>query len=227
VTVDKVVSPSRRPFTTACWRGHGRRARRACFINVDHECARRAERGRWRRGARPMLAHKGKGRGRNGGRPHRGRVSEVNYRRSRSVIYTGPRLLGGLTEEEVKKTAGSTRSAASRSWQRPRAAMEAPAGFAKLIAARDETRSWACTSSGHGGRADCRGVLALEYSASAEDCSARSPHPTLSEAVHERRSTPTSGRSTFRTLSALRLTRRRTPERRPRSSQPRPHHPGS
>jgi dihydrolipoamide dehydrogenase len=65
--------------------------------------------------------------------------------------------------------------------------MEAPAGFAKVIAARDDDEILGVHIIGPmAGELIAEAVLALEYSASAEDLQRTiHAHPTLSEAVHE------------------------------------------
>jgi dihydrolipoamide dehydrogenase len=66
-------------------------------------------------------------------------------------------------------------------------AMEAPAGFAKLIAAQDDDEILGVHIIGPmAGELIAEAVLALEYSASAEDLQRTiHAHPTLSEALHE------------------------------------------
>jgi dihydrolipoamide dehydrogenase len=65
--------------------------------------------------------------------------------------------------------------------------MEAPAGFAKVIAAKDDDEILGVHIIGPmAGELIAEAVLALEYSASAEDLQRTiHAHPTLSEAVHE------------------------------------------
>jgi dihydrolipoamide dehydrogenase len=66
-------------------------------------------------------------------------------------------------------------------------AMEAPAGFAKVIAAKDDDEILGVHIIGPmAGELIAEAVLALEYSASTEDLQRTiHAHPTLSEAVHE------------------------------------------
>jgi dihydrolipoamide dehydrogenase len=66
-------------------------------------------------------------------------------------------------------------------------AMEAPAGFAKVISARDDDEILGVHIIGPmAGELIAEAVLALEYSASTEDLQrTMHAHPTLSEALHE------------------------------------------
>jgi dihydrolipoamide dehydrogenase len=193
VTVDKVVvAIGRRPFTDGLLgEGTGVELDPRGFIQVDHEC-RTAAADVWAIGdvvRGPMLAHKGKEEGVMVGDLIAGLVSEVNYRAIPSVIYTAPEIAWvGLTEDEVKKTGreykvGSFPFAASG---RARA-MEAPAGFAKVISARDDDEILGVHIVGPmAGELIAEAVLALEYSASTEDLQrTMHAHPTLSEALHE------------------------------------------
>jgi dihydrolipoamide dehydrogenase len=193
VTVDKVVvAIGRKPFTDGLL-GEGTDVELdpRGFIQVDHEC-RTAAANVWAIGdvvRGPMLAHKGKEEGVMVGDLIAGLVSEVNYRAIPSVIYTAPEIAWvGLTEDEVKKTGreykvGSFPFAASG---RARA-MEAPAGFAKVISARDDDEILGVHIVGPmAGELIAEAVLALEYSASTEDLQrTMHAHPTLSEALHE------------------------------------------
>jgi dihydrolipoamide dehydrogenase len=65
--------------------------------------------------------------------------------------------------------------------------MEAPAGFAKVISARDDDEILGVHIIGPmAGELIAEAVLALEYSASTEDLQrTMHAHPTLSEALHE------------------------------------------
>ena len=193
VTVDKVVvAIGRRPFTDGLLgEGTGVELDERGFINVDHEC-RTGVPNVWAVGdvvRGPMLAHKGKEEGVMVGDLIAGRVSEVNYKAIPSVIYTAPEIAWvGLTEEEVKKTGREYKVGSFPFMASGRArAMEAPAGFAKVIAARDDDEILGVHIIGPmAGELIAEAVLALEYSASAEDLQRTiHAHPTLSEAVHE------------------------------------------
>ena len=67
--------------------------------------------------AGPMLAHKAEEEGIAFAERLAGKKAHVNYDTIPSVIYTWPEVASvGLTEEQVKERAASTRSASSRSW---------------------------------------------------------------------------------------------------------------
>jgi dihydrolipoamide dehydrogenase len=94
----------------------------------------------------------------------------------------------GKTEEEVKQSGrrykvGTVPFAASG---RARA-MEATAGFAKIISAADDDEVLGVHIIGAmAGELIAEAVLAMEYSASTEDIQRTiHAHPTLSEALHE------------------------------------------
>jgi len=118
-----------------------------------------------------------------------GRYGEVNYQVIPAVIYTAPEIAWvGQTEEQVKASGrpykvGSFPFAASG---RARA-MEAGVGFAKIIAASDDDEILGVHVIGPmAGELIAEAVLAMEYSASAEDLQRTiHAHPTLSEALHE------------------------------------------
>jgi dihydrolipoamide dehydrogenase len=193
LTVDKVVvAIGRRPFTTGLLAdGTGVALDPRGFIEVDHEC-RTAVPGVWAVGDAvrgPMLAHKGKEEGVMVGDLVAGRVSEVNYKAIPSVIYTAPEIAWvGLTEEEVRKTGRAYKVGSFPFMASGRArAMEAAAGFAKLIAAEDDDEILGVHIIGPlAGELIAEAVLALEYSASSEDLQrTMHAHPTLSEALHE------------------------------------------
>jgi dihydrolipoamide dehydrogenase len=193
VTVDKVVvAIGRRPFTGGLLgEGTGVELDERGFIKVDHECRTGAP-NVWAVGdvvRGPMLAHKGKEEGVMVGDLIAGLVSEVNYKAIPSVIYTAPEIAWvGLTEEEVKKTGRAYKVGSFPFMASGRArAMEAPAGFAKVIAAKDDDEILGVHIIGPmAGELIAEAVLALEYSASAEDLQRTiHAHPTLSEAVHE------------------------------------------
>ena len=193
VTVDKVVvAIGRRPFTDGLLGdGTGVKLDERGFIQVDDEC-RTGAGNVWAVGdvvRGPMLAHKGKEEGVMVADLIAGLHSEVNYRAVPSVIYTAPEIAWvGQTEEQAKASgrdykAGTFPFAASG---RARA-MEAPAGFVKVIAARDDDEILGVHIIGPlAGELIAEAVLALEYSASTEDLQrTMHAHPTLSEALHE------------------------------------------
>ena len=161
------------------------------FIKVDDHC-RTGAGNVWAVGdgvRGPMLAHKGKEEGVTVGDLIAGRYAEVNYDVVPSVIYTAPEIAWvGQTEEQVKASGraykvGSFPFAASG---RARA-MEAPAGFCKLVARQDDDEILGVHIIGPmAGELIAEAVLAMEYSASTEDLQrTMHAHPTLTEALHE------------------------------------------
>jgi len=193
VTVDKVVvAIGRRPYTgELLGENTGVELDERGFVKVDHECRTGAPNvwavGDLVRG--PMLAHKGKEEGVMVADLIAGLVSEVNYRAIPSVIYTAPEIAWvGMTEDEVKKTGRAYKVGTFPFLASGRArAMEATAGFAKVIAAQDDDEILGVHIIGPmAGELIAEAVLALEYSASAEDLQrTMHAHPTLSEALHE------------------------------------------
>jgi dihydrolipoamide dehydrogenase len=191
--VDKVVvAIGRRPYTKELLgEGSGVELDERGFVKVDHECRTSAAQvwavGDVVRG--PMLAHKGKEEGAMVADLIAGLVSEVNYKVVPSVIYTAPEIAWvGLTEEEVKKSGRAYKVGSFPFMAGGRArAMEAPAGFAKIIAATDDDEILGVHVIGvMAGELIAEAVLAMEYSASTEDLQRTiHAHPTLSEALHE------------------------------------------
>jgi len=193
VAVDKlVVAIGRRPYTKDLLaEGTGVELDERGFIKVDDHCKTGASNvwavGDCVRG--PMLAHKGKEEGVAVADAIAGLYAEVNYKVIPSVIYTAPEVAWvGLTEEQVKASGraykvGSFPFAASG---RARA-MEAAAGFCKIVAAQDDDEILGVHIVGPmAGELIAEAVLAMEYSASSEDLQRTiHAHPTLSEAVHE------------------------------------------
>ncbi|MCJ7452677.1 MAG: FAD-dependent oxidoreductase, partial [Steroidobacteraceae bacterium] len=193
VTVDKVVvAIGRRPYTQdLLGEGTGVELDERGFIRVDHEC-RTGAANVWAIGDAvrgPMLAHKGKEEGVVVADLIAGLVSEMNYKVIPSVIYTAPEIAWvGKTEEEVKKSGRPYKVGLFPFLASGRArAMEAPAGFCKLISATDDDEILGVHIVGPmAGELIAEAVLALEYSASTEDLQRTiHAHPTLSEALHE------------------------------------------
>jgi len=193
VQVDKVVvAIGRRPFTKdLLGDGTGVELDERGFIKVDHECRTGVE-GIWAVGdcvRGPMLAHKGKEEGVMVADLIAGHFSEVNYKTVPSVIYTHPEIAWvGLTEEQVKASGREYKTGVFPFLASGRAkAMESAAGFAKLIAAKNNDEVLGVHIIGPlAGELIAEAVLALEYSASSEDLQRTiHAHPTLSEAVHE------------------------------------------
>jgi dihydrolipoamide dehydrogenase len=193
VVVDKVVvAIGRRPYTKdLLGEGTGIELDERGFIKVDHEC-RTGTGNVWAVGdvvRGPMLAHKGKEEGVMVADLIAGRVSEVNYKAIPSVIYTAPEIAWvGQTEEDVTKTGRPYKVGSFPFLASGRArAMEATAGFCKVIAASDDDEILGVHIVGAmAGELIAEAVLAMEYSASTEDLQrTMHAHPTLSEALHE------------------------------------------
>jgi dihydrolipoamide dehydrogenase len=193
ITVDKlIVAVGRKPFTTNLLTdGSGVQLDERGFIKVDDHCKTSVENvwavGDCVRG--PMLAHKAKEEGVMVGDLIAGKYGHTNYNTVPSVIYTHPEIAWvGQTEEQVRAVGrpykiGQFPFAASG---RARA-MEATAGFVKLIAAQDDDEILGVHIIGPmAGELIAEAVLAMEYSASTEDLQRTiHAHPTLSEALHE------------------------------------------
>jgi dihydrolipoamide dehydrogenase len=193
VQVDKlVVAVGRRPFTRELLaEGTGVELDERGFIKVDEHCRTNAP-NVWAVGdvvRGPMLAHKGKEEGVMVADLIAGHYGEVNYKVIPSVIYTAPEIAWvGQTEEQVKASGrpykvGTFPFAASG---RARA-MEAAAGMAKIVSAKDDDEVLGIHVIGPmAGELIGEAVLAMEYSASTEDIQRTiHAHPTLSEAIHE------------------------------------------
>lgn len=193
VEVDKViVAIGRRPYSKELLgEGTGVQLDERGFVKVDHECKTDAANvwavGDLVRG--PMLAHKGKEEGVVVADLIAGKVGEVNYKAIPSVVYTAPEIAWvGLTEEEVKKSGRPYKIGSFPFLASGRArAMEATAGFCKVIAATDDDELLGVHIIGPmAGELIAEAVLAMEYSASTEDLQrTMHAHPTLSEALHE------------------------------------------
>src|ERR1700704_156723 len=161
------------------------------FISVDHACRTGVE-GVWAIGdcvRGPMLAHKGKEEGVMVADLIAGRFGEVNYKVIPSVIYTAPEIAWvGLTEEQVKASGREYKSGVFPFLASGRArALEQAAGFAKVVAARDDDEILGVHIIGPmAGELIAEAVLARESSASSEDLQPTiHAHPTLAEALHE------------------------------------------
>jgi len=191
--VDKlIVAVGRRPYSQELLAdGTGVELDERGFIKVDEHC-RTAAPNVWAIGdvvRGPMLAHKGKEEGVMVADLIAGHYGEVNYKVIPSVIYTAPEIAWvGQTEEQVKASGrpykvGTFPFAASG---RARA-MEAAAGMAKIVSAKDDDEVLGVHVIGPmAGELISEAVLAMEYSASTEDIQRTiHAHPTLSEAIHE------------------------------------------
>jgi dihydrolipoamide dehydrogenase len=193
ISVDRlVVAIGRRPYTKDLFAADtGVQLDERGFIKVDEHCGTGVEHvwaiGDCVRG--PMLAHKGKEEGVMVADLIAGRYGEMNYKVIPSVIYTAPEIAWvGLTEEQVKASGREYKTGVFPFLASGRArAMEQAAGFAKLIAARDDDEILGVHIVGPlAGELIAEAVLAMEYSASSEDLQRTiHAHPTLSEAVHE------------------------------------------
>jgi len=193
LTVERVVvAIGRRPYTQDLLAaGTGVELDERGFIKVDEHCRTGAE-GVWAVGdcvRGPMLAHKGKEEGVMVADLIAGRYGEMNYKVIPSVIYTAPEIAWvGLTEEQVKASGREYKVGVFPFLASGRArAMEQAAGFAKVLAARDDDEILGVHIVGPlAGELIAEAVLAMEYSASSEDLQRTiHAHPTLSEALHE------------------------------------------
>jgi dihydrolipoamide dehydrogenase len=191
--VDKlVVAVGRRPFTQGLLAdGTGIELDARGFVQVDDHC-RTSVANVWAVGdvvRGPMLAHKGKEEGVMVADLIAGRFAEVNYKVIPSVIYTAPEIAWvGQTEEQVKASGRPYKTGTFPFAASGRArAMEAAAGFAKIISATDDDEVLGIHVIGPmAGELIGEAVLAMEYSASTEDIQRTiHAHPTLSEALHE------------------------------------------
>jgi dihydrolipoamide dehydrogenase len=193
LTVDRlVVAIGRRPFTEdLLGPNSGVQLDERGFIKVDDHC-RTGVAGVWAVGdcvRGPMLAHKGKEEGVMVADLIAKRFGEVNYKVIPSVIYTAPEIAWvGLTEEQLKAQGREYKIGIFPFLASGRArAMEQAAGFAKILAARDDDEILGVHIIGPlAGELIAEAVLAMEYSGSSEDLQRTiHAHPTLAEAVHE------------------------------------------
>lgn len=193
LVVDRlIVAIGRRPFTAELLaEGTGVKLDQRGFIEVDEHC-RTAAADVWAVGdcvRGPMLAHKSKEEGVAVADRIAGLYGEVNYRTIPSVIYTAPEIAWvGLTEQQVRETGRAYKTGSFPFAASGRArAMEAPAGFCKLIADAGSDEILGIHIIGPmAGELIAEAVLAMEYSASSEDLQRTiHAHPTLSEALHE------------------------------------------
>ena len=193
LTVDKlIVCIGRRPHShNLLGEGTGVELDERGFIKVDEHCHTGAENvwavGDCVRG--PMLAHKGKEEGVAVADRIAGLYAHVNYAAIPSVIYTAPEIAWvGQTEEQVKASGRAYKIGSFPFLASGRArAMESSQGFVKVIVAKDDDQILGVHIIGPmAGELIAEAVLAIEYSASAEDLQRTiHAHPTLSEALHE------------------------------------------
>jgi dihydrolipoamide dehydrogenase len=193
LTVDAlVVAVGRRPVTTGLFGADVKvPLDKRGFIEVDDKC-RTTVPNVWAVGdvvRGPMLAHKGMEEGVMVAELIAGHAGEVNYKTIPSVIYTAPEIAWvGQTEEEVKATGRPYKVGTFSFAANGRAkAMQQTAGLVKLIADQEHDDVLGVHIVGPlAGELIAEAVLAMEFSASAEDIQRTiHAHPTLSEALHE------------------------------------------
>jgi dihydrolipoamide dehydrogenase len=187
-----VVAIGRKPYTEGLLGdGTGVNVDERGFIKVDGHCRTGVDGvyavGDCVRG--PMLAHKAKEEGVMVADLIAGLYGHTNYDVIPSVIYTAPEMgWVGKTEEQAKAAGISVKTGVFPFVASGRArAMEAAAGFAKIVADAGTDQVLGVHIIGPmAGELIAEAVLALEYSASCEDLQRTiHAHPTLSEAVHE------------------------------------------
>ncbi len=161
------------------------------FVVVDEEC-RTAVDGVWAVGdlvRGPMLAHKASEEGVMVADLIAGKVAEMNYNTIPSIIYTAPEIAWvGKTEEQVKDSGRAYKVGTFSFAANGRAkALEQAAGLVKVMAAENDDEILGVHICGPmAGELIAEAVLAMEFSASAEDLQRTiHAHPSLSEALHE------------------------------------------
>ena len=137
----------------------------------------------------PMLAHKAEEEGIAAVERMAGKAGHVNYDAIPNVIYTHPELASvGLTEEQVKDRGMPYKVGKFPLIANGRAhALNATEGLAKIIAHEKTDRVLGIhILAAHASDMLAEGVLAMEFSASAEDIArTMHAHPTLSETLKE------------------------------------------
>ncbi|MGC4027998.1 MAG: dihydrolipoyl dehydrogenase [Steroidobacteraceae bacterium] len=193
LTVDRlVVAIGRRPYTEGLLAdGTGVKVDERGFITVDDHC-RTGVPGVWAIGdcvRGPMLAHKAKDEGLMVAELIAGRYGHMNYDIIPSVVYTAPEMAWvGQSEAQAKAAGVQVKIGSFPFIASGRArAMEATAGFAKIVADAASDRILGVHIIGPmAGELIAECVLAMEYGATCEDLQRTiHAHPTLSEAVHE------------------------------------------
>jgi dihydrolipoamide dehydrogenase len=161
------------------------------FIKVDGQCRTTVPQV-WATGdvvRGPMLAHKGMEEGVMVAELIAGHVSELNYKTIPSVIYTAPEIAWvGQTEAEVQATGRPYKVGTSPFAANGRAkGMQQAVGMVKIVADQEHDDVLGVHIIGPvAGELIAEAVLAMEFSASAEDIQRTiHAHPTLSEAFHE------------------------------------------
>lgn len=161
------------------------------FVKVDEQC-KTSVANVWAIGdvvRGPMLAHKSTEEGVMVAELIAGHAAEVNYAVIPSVIYTAPEIAWvGETEAEVQKSGREYKVGRFPFSANGRAkGMQQTAGFVKIIADKPYDEILGVHIIGPAaGELVAEAVLALEFSASAEDLQRTvHAHPTLAEAMHE------------------------------------------
>ncbi len=193
IEVDKlIVCVGRRPVTAGAFADNvGVTLDNKGFIQVDEHCRTSVPKvwavGDVVRG--PMLAHKGMEEGVMVAELIAGHVSEMNYGTIPSVIYTAPEIAWvGKTESEVEATGRPYKVGTFPFSANARAkGMQQAIGLAKVIADAEHDDILGVHICGPmAGELIAEAVLAMEFSASAEDLQRTiHAHPTLSESLHE------------------------------------------
>jgi dihydrolipoamide dehydrogenase len=192
-TVDAlVVAVGRRPVTAGLFgAGVNVPLDKRGFVEVDEQC-RTSVPNVWAIGdvvRGPMLAHKGMEEGAMVAELIAGHHAETNYKTIPSVIYTAPEIAWvGMTEEQVKATGRPYKVGVFSNAANGRAkGMQQAVGFVKLIADQEHDDVLGVHIVGPmAGELIAEAVLAMEFSASAEDIQRTvHAHPTLSESLHE------------------------------------------
>jgi dihydrolipoamide dehydrogenase len=187
-----VVAVGRRPYTEALLgAATGVVIDERGFIKVDDTCATGVE-NVWAVGdvvRGPMLAHKGKEEGIAVADRIAGKYAHLNYALIPSVIYTAPEIAwAGQSEQQARAAGVAIKTGVFPFAASGRArAMEASAGFAKIVASQATDEILGVHIIGPlAGELIAEAVLAMEFRGSAEDLQRTiHAHPTLSEALHE------------------------------------------
>jgi dihydrolipoamide dehydrogenase len=137
----------------------------------------------------PMLAHKAEAEGRAFAERLAGKSAPVNYATIPNVVYTSPEAASvGLTEDQLKEKGTAYRTGKWTFMANGRAkAVDQTDGFVKVLADAQTDRILGVhIISSNASELIAEAVLALEFSASAEDL-ARTihAHPTMAEVIRE------------------------------------------
>lgn len=192
VVDELIVSVGRRPVTAGLLDpGVGLELEPRGFIKVDEQCRTNVA-NVWAVGdvvRGPMLAHKGMEEGVMVAELIAGHFAEMNYATIPSVIYTAPEIAWvGKTEADVQATGRPYKVGVSSFAANGRAkGMQQATGMVKIIADQEHDDVLGVHIIGPvAGELIAEAVLAMEFSASAEDIQRTiHAHPTLSENIHE------------------------------------------